>query len=224
MSKYYWYHWRELEVFEYACRWYPCCEIINEQEHFIDRTIEVFQLPSGYEDKLLLYRRRCIDVWEKNPNGGRYDLAKADYGAYNWMRRYDKEWYLNNSPQIKKPKCGANNYKDWVKIDNELESMVYDAVLYIKNLVGNPERITKTSIGRYMKQKNMVEKNYKLLPRTMCKIEQYEESISDYRLRRIEWAKRELEKEGKPATSWRILRRAGIRSEAQNKFRQLLTS
>lgn len=56
----------------------------------------------------------------------------------------------------------------------------------------------------------------------IIKIEQYVESTNNYRLRRIEWAKIELEKEGKSASPNIILRKAGIRTEVRNKFRQLL--
>ncbi|MHB8130814.1 MAG: TniQ family protein [Mobilitalea sp.] len=198
-------------------------KIINEQEQFIDRTIKVFQQPNGYEDKLGIYRRRCLDVWEKNPNGSRYDLEKADQYTYNWIRKYDKEWYLNNAPQIIRVYGGAINFKDWVKIDNELESMVDDAVCHIKNLVGKPEKITKTNIGRYMQQKYKLAKNYKLLPRTMYKIDQYVESTSDYQLRKIEWAKSELEKEGKTTIPYLIFRKAAIHTVYQNKFKDLFT-
>lgn len=194
---------------------------INEQERSIDRAKKVFQPPIRYENKLLLYRKRWLDVYEKYPNGSRSDFKKADSGAAVWLRKYDNEWYLNNSPQIKLHKV-TPVLNDWVKIDNELKSMVEDAVIYIKNLVGKPERITKGNIGRYMQQKNMILENYKLLPCTMYKIKQYVESADDFRLRRIEWAKRELEKEGKPVTPYIILRKAGINRE-YNKFRQLLT-
>lgn len=197
-------------------------KIINEQEQFIDRTKEVFQQPIGYEGKLVLYRMRWLDVWEKNPNGSRSDLARNDIAAYHWLRRYDYEWFLHNLPQVK------NAYgivvKDWVKIDNELESMVDDVVYYIKNLVGKPERITKTNIVRYMRQKRMVERNYRMLPRTMYKIEQYLESTRDFQLRRIEWVKSVLIKEGKPVTPWIILRNAGIAGSDWKEIRQLFNS
>jgi hypothetical protein len=196
--------------------------IINQQEQFIDRTKNVFQPPKGYEDKLEVYRRRWIDAWDKNPNGSRSDLGKADHGAMKWLKKYDNEWYLNNSPQIKKFE-GTIVFKDWDKIDNELESMVDDAVYRIKSLTGKPERITKINIVRYMGQKYLHDK-YKLIPRTVNKIKQNVESTSDYQLRRIEWAKSELEKEGKPAIPWIILSKAGISYEYRNKCRQLLNS
>lgn len=198
-------------------------KVLSEQKPFIDRKKKVFQPPDGYEAKLVQYRRRWINAWKRNPNGCRFDLVKADRPAYTWLRRHDNEWMLNNSPHTKKPQ-GTITCKDWVKVDNELEGTIIDAVNYIKKLGGKPERITKTNICRYMKQRYTIEKNYKLLPSTMHKIEQYIESTSEYRLRKIEWAKIELENEGKPAIPWLILRKAGIRDKDWSMFRDLFTS
>jgi hypothetical protein len=63
-----------------------------------------------------------------------------------------------------------------------------------------------------MQQKYKIANNYKLLPRTMYKIDQYVESTSDYQLRKIEWAKSELIKEGKATISYLIFRKAGIQT------------
>jgi hypothetical protein len=48
--------------------------------------------------------------------------------------------------------------------------------------------------------------------------------IYDYRLRKIEWAKSELEREGKIAIPHIVLQKSGIRPQDWNKFRHLLTS
>jgi hypothetical protein len=57
----------------------------------------------------------------------------------------------------------------------------------------------------------------------MYKIEQCIESTYDYQLRKIVWAKSELEKEGKPSVPWIVLRKAGITRD-MNKFRHLFIS
>jgi hypothetical protein len=166
---------------------------------------------------LVLYRKRWIDAWDNNPKGCRFDLVKADRAAYTWLRRHDNEWMINNSPKTMKPQ-GTITCKNWTKIDNELESIVNDAVSNIKNISGKPERLTKANISRYMGQRNMIDSNYKLLPKTMKKIEGYIECTYNFRLRKIDWAIGELEKEGKPYTPWLILRKAGIRDEDWYKF------
>ncbi|MBE5967939.1 MAG: hypothetical protein E7255_13410 [Lachnospiraceae bacterium] len=192
-------------------------KLIDEQEQFIERGKEQFSTPNGYEEKLVQYRKRWIDVWDKNPKGCRFDLVRADRPAYTWLRRHDNEWMISNSPKTMKPP-GTITCKDWMEVDNELESMVNDAVSNIKNIAGKPERLTKANISRYMGQKNMIDSNYKLLPKTMKKIEGYIESTYNYRLRKIDWAICELENEGKPYTPWMILRKAGIRDEDWYKF------
>lgn len=195
-------------------------KLINEQKQFIERRKDLFGPPNGYEEKLIHYHKRWFDAWEKNPNGCRFDLVKADRPAYTWLRRHDNEWMINNSPQIKKPQ-GTIVKKNWDELDCTLEGMVYETVNYIKNLAGKPERITKANISRYMRHKNTIERKYKLLPKTMNKMEQYIESTYDYRLRKIEWAKNEFDKEGKYAIPWMILRKAGIRDKDWDKFRDL---
>ncbi|WFR57138.1 TnsD family Tn7-like transposition protein [Anaerocolumna sp. AGMB13025] len=197
--------------------------LLNEQEKFIDKKKEEYNPPNGYEEKLVQYRKRWLDAWNKNPCGCRSDLKKSDSSAYTWLIRHDHEWLLNHLPQIKKPKV-RTKVKDWIKIDNELESLVEKAVYKIKNSGGKPERITIANIRRYIRPKVLLQRNYKLLPKTMYKIGQYVETIYDYRLRKIEWAKSELEKEGKSATPHIVLQKSGIRPDDWNKFRQLLTS
>jgi hypothetical protein len=196
-------------------------KIVNEQKQFTSRTKKTIQPPDGYEEKLELYRERWHDVMEKNPDKSRKYLSNANRTIYRWLMKYDREWFLNNLPQIQKSK---KTLKDWAKIDNELESMVDDAVYHIKNLENIPERITIASIIRHMQQKKLINVKYKLLPCTLYKINQYVENISDYRLRKIEWAKSELEKEGRSVAPWIILQKACIRTKDWNKFRHLLTS
>lgn len=58
----------------------------------------------------------------------------------------------------------------------------------------------------------------------MYKIEQYVESTYDYRLRKIEWTKSEIEKEGKPSAPWKVLEKASIDYKEWNNFMCLITS
>lgn len=198
-------------------------KLINEQEQFIERGKEQFNPPDGYEEKLVKYRNRWLDVWQKNPNGCRHDLVKADHPAYTWLRRHDNEWMIDNSPKKMKPQ-GAVITKKWDEVDSKLEGLVYDAVSYIKNIKGKPERITKANISRYMRQENMIERNFKRLPNTMYKINQYVESTYNFRIRKIEWAINAIENEGKPAIPWLVLKKAGIRDKDWNKFNDLFAS
>jgi hypothetical protein len=197
-------------------------KLVNEQTQFINRNKELFNPPNGYENKLVLYRKRWLDSWEMNPSGCRFDIVKADRPAYTWLRRHDNKWLINNSPQRTKPQ-GIIINKKWDEVDCELERVVYDVVSFIKSIKGKPERITKANIGRYMRQKNVIERNYKLLPKTMHKIEENIENTYDYRIRKIEWAKNEFENEGKPVIPWMVLKKAGIRDKDWNRFYHLFT-
>ncbi|MBE5967940.1 MAG: hypothetical protein E7255_13415 [Lachnospiraceae bacterium] len=196
--------------------------IINEQEPFIDRKKETYRTPIEYEKKLVLYRRRWLDAWNRNPNSCRHDLIKSDKAAYTWLYRYDNEWLLNNSPQLKKPN-GRIATIDWTQIDQEFESMVDDAVYHIMNLAGKPVRVNRSSISHYLQKSDYIAANYKKLPNTIHKIEQYTESLDNYLLRKIEWVRSELEKEGKPATPYIILNKAGISYKDFKEFRHLIT-
>lgn len=198
-------------------------KMINEQQQFIDRGKEAFQPPIRFEEKLVQYRNRWLEAREKQPNCCRFDLVKADHPAYTWLRRHDNEWMINNSPPAKKPH-GTIIFKDWDKIDKQLEVMVQDAVIHIKDIKGKPERITKANILRHMEQENIIERNYKLLPCTINTIEQYIESTYDYQIRKIDWAIDELKREENPAIPWLTLRKAGIRDKDWYKFRHLFTS
>jgi hypothetical protein len=198
--------------------------LVCEQEQFVDRKKKEYRPPYGYEEKLVKYRKRWLNILMQNPNSCRYDLYKADRATCTWLRRHDYEWMLNNTPSLKGHKGGVTVFDYWDKIDNELENMVDDAIYQIKNLVGKPMRATKTNIGRYIGKEYLIDRKYKFLPRTMNKIEQYAEKSYDYQLRKIEWAKSELIKEGSPATLWITLRKAGINDKYANEYRYLFSS
>jgi len=197
--------------------------LILKQEKFVNNEKTVFQPPIYFEEKLIHYRERWLDAWEKNPNGHRIDLVKSDRPAYTWLRRHDNDWMQGNSPQKTKPQ-GTTIYKEWASIDSELLGLVEVVVNQIKNTKGKPERITKASICRHMQRKCIIERNAKSLPMTMNKINASIESTYDYRLRKIEWAKYEFDKERKPAIPWIILKKAGIRDEDWYQFMDQFTS
>lgn len=56
----------------------------------------------------------------------------------------------------------------------------------------------------------MLEKHLDKMPETRAFLEQVIESEEQYRIRKIEWAIRELEKKEEEIQKWKVLRMAGI--------------
>jgi hypothetical protein len=57
------------------------------------------------------------------------------------------------------------------------------------------------------------------MPKTKSYFESVKETVEDFHLRRIEWAIREIERDGLDLQWWRIVRKAGIRGETAEELR-----
>jgi len=68
-------------------------------------------------------------------------------------------------------------------------------------------------IGAIAGVRPLLEKHLDHLPKTKKYLDQTVESEEQYRWRKIQWAIKELEREGKPVQEWSVLRKAGIRKE-----------
>ena len=77
-------------------------------------------------------------------------------------------------------------------------ALVQTEVTRILTSDGKPERISISRIGK----------------RIEYFLESVGESVEDFQIRRIKWAIQEIEREGLDLQWWRIVRKAGIRKEA----------
>jgi len=159
----------------------------------------------------LYYRNEWGQLIEEFSKKTKTELRSMDKGLYIWLYRNDRKWLNENSPKINK-KNETNNRVNWVKRDDEILIKVKDAVENMSPSQGKPERITISSIGKKIGMLALIEKHLDKMIKTNKFIEEKIEGIEEFQLRRIIWATNELEVEGKEVVKWRVLRKAGIKS------------
>jgi len=129
------------------------------------------------------------------------------------MRPYIKRLRLNQNSPDKKATNAVNSRVNWGQRDNEILSQVKEIVDKMLNSDGKPERITVSLVGSRLGIRGLLEKHLGKLPKTKAYLDSVKETNHDFRLRRIHWAVKELEKEGEELQLWKIMRKAGIREE-----------
>ncbi|MFT8347327.1 TnsD family transposase [Clostridium saccharoperbutylacetonicum] len=164
------------------------------------------------EDIRFQYRSRWIELLNNNPNKSKTEIRNLDKSLFIWLYRNDREWLNNNSPTVQK-RININRRVNWNKRDSEILKEVQKAVSSILKSTGKPERITVSSIGKKIDRLSLLEKHLDKMLQTKEFLHEYLESIEDFRVRRVRWAIKELERDGEELIEWRILRKAGIREE-----------
>ncbi|WP_228006645.1 TnsD family Tn7-like transposition protein [Brevibacillus borstelensis] len=91
--------------------------------------------------------------------------------------------------------------------------LVESAVSEILNSNTKPQKITSGRIGLMIGKKALLEKHLDKLPNTNAWLQNVLESDGQFRIRKIKWAIKELEKEEQELSVWRVLRKATVRTE-----------
>lgn len=167
------------------------------------------------------YRQKWNELRKQYPEMGKTQLRQIDKALFAWLYRNDREWLNQNSPD-KKAINAVNSRVDWNQRDNEILSQVKGIVDKMLNSDGKPERITISLIGSKLGIRGLLEKHLDKLPKTKAYLDSVKETNHDFRLRRIRWAVKELEKEGEELQLWKIMRRAGVREEYVTELEDIL--
>ena len=163
------------------------------------------------------YREKWKELRKQYPEMGKTQLRQIDNALFAWLYRNDREWLNQNSPD-RKATNAVNSRVNWNQRDNKILSQVKGIVDKMMNSDEKPERITISLIGNKLGIRGLLEKHIDKLPKTKAYLDSVKETNRDFRLRRIYWAVRELEKEGVELQLWKIMRKAGIREEYQAKL------
>jgi len=167
------------------------------------------------------YREKWNELRKQYPEMGKTQLRQVDKALFAWLYRNDREWLNQNSPDRKMVNA-ANKRVDWNQRDNEIFSQIKGIVDKMLNSDAKPERITIGSIGSKLGIRGLLEKHLDKLPKTKAYLDSIKETNHDFRLRRIRWAVKELEKEGEKLQMWKIMRKAGIREENRTELKEVV--
>ncbi|WP_320173982.1 TnsD family Tn7-like transposition protein [Maridesulfovibrio sp.] len=140
--------------------------------------------------------------------------ARSSGGAaiYAWLYRNDRAWLMKINGQLRRSSRSENKRVDWGKRDQNVLSKLQHIQQRATADLEGPRR----SRNWYLDQlgaKATVETNLYKLPLTVKFFEKYCESVSDYQIRRIAVAIRQLDVDCEPKRRWKILRLAGLSDE-----------
>jgi hypothetical protein len=161
------------------------------------------------------YRNKWLKVVKNNPGLTRNELMKAEIFLYLWLRRNDEEWVEKHLPPVNKiPK---NTIRlDWKKIDEDLSKKIETVCQEIYKLNKFPVRVSITEIIRRIGYKKWIDKRENKLLLTDEVLNKNLESLEDYMIRKLLWAKEEYIEEKITRTLAQLKVRAVIRNKTSN--------
>lgn len=177
-------------------------KLLNMQSSQISRQV---QPKIGRIEK---YRVKLIDLIRSNPDKSRSELRSMAEAEYYYLSVNDCEWLERHLPKPKLRKqyrCRIN----WFRRDEELSEQVPFVVKRIKESPGKPQRISITSIGKFIGKLNMI-RNLDKLPNTKKILDEFVESKEDFGIRCVLYAAQKLKRQGEKLTKSKIMREAGF--------------
>jgi hypothetical protein len=169
-------------------------------------------------DSRQIYRKKCVETLENNPNANRNKLIKLANFEYLWLMREDSEWMEKHLPsRMKVPRKKA--FFDWKKIDSEVSAKVEKVCREILNL-RNPTGISITEIIKRTGCKTWLEKRNLKLSVTTKVIEENLETLETFMLKKIDLAKNKFIEEKKlPTLNQFRIRAVVINSTSENSLK-----
>lgn len=160
----------------------------------------------------ILYRDKWLKLKSLYPDKSKTELRYLNQPLYTWLYKHDREWLNQNSPE-RPVKKNNNNRVNWKERDKEILQKVQATVHALLNSEEKPKRISIGLIGNILGIRTVLEKHLNRLPKTKGYLDSVKESDADYRIRRVQWAYKELQRKGESLQVWKIHRKAGIRKE-----------
>ncbi|MDD4926689.1 MAG: TnsD family Tn7-like transposition protein [Methylotenera sp.] len=110
---------------------------------------------------------------------------------------------------------------DWAAIDSEYKSKISESAALIKQIMP-PMRVTLAEIERWACQRGWLGKRLRKLPKSKRMLKRVVETTENFQMRRIVWAKNQLEQSGLSVDGWRIARIAGLKPKSYELITQYL--
>ena len=190
--------------------------MFNSPEVEIKKRIQKRHIPSL---NIKEQREKWLKIIEHNPGYNRKELKSQGVNLYNWIVKYDREWY-----EIVTPKNSRNtirlNTRLYDRTDEELLEIVKVAVHNLRFSTKKPTRITELAI----KREAGITSNLKnpLFKRTYYYIQENVEDLKDFRRRKIKWAIREMIDAGMELSPYKIECKVGFGSRYYKEIRPLV--
>lgn len=163
-------------------------------------------------------KEEWLNLLKENPDLPRCELKKIGKGLYSYIHKYDRDWYEKITPRVSRKPKELPLYNE--KEDEECLTLVRQAVESIYNKSGRPVRVTETSIRREIGFSRRILNESLIL--TNNYIKENTETLEKFRIRKIRWAIRELEKDVGSITRYKIQIKAGFGGNCEDEVKKLV--
>jgi len=159
------------------------------------------------------YKKHIIEYINNNPNANRSNVYSNLMKEYTWLYRYDRQFLESILPKaINRKQCLRKNINriNWEEKDAKLLNCIYDILQDIKQykVIDRP----RLTISYFSKKVNYpLIKCLDKIPRTKKLVEENQETIRDYHIKRVDFAIELLNCENKVLKKSKILKYANLR-------------
>lgn len=157
-------------------------------------------------------REMWLQLFNDNPGVSKTGLRKQNKALYAWLYRNDRDWLNESSPYLRKVQTQYCKI-DWKARDTEVLQQIKTTIAEMLDSDKRPERISISRIGKKIGSLALIEKHLIRMPEAQVYMNSHVETLEQFRIRRIKWAAKELNSAGEELKEWKIIRKAGIRSE-----------
>jgi hypothetical protein len=155
------------------------------------------------------YKRRWLKIVKKV--GTKVGRAKNKGGAtYAWLYRHQRKWLIKINEHFKRPSNYKNNRVNWAVRDRSL-------VRYLVSIRNKSEfdillpRQSKKWFIQQLPHAGSIENGLSKLPLTSAFLQKYQETVSEYQIRRF--TREFINPENKFLPFWALHRKAGLSEE-----------
>jgi len=172
--------------------------------------------------KIEEYKNEVLATIESNKFLGKLKIKALIPNEYRYICKKDKEWIDSVLPAYDTAKYNKKDNKvNWsardeiyLKLVEEKYKELYSRIPY--------QRVTKSAIGTELGIRNMLYNNADKLPKTIQFIQNKQESVEQFRIRRCNRIIKSFREDEKPMQLWKVQRIAGIDSSDFNSIRSKL--
>ncbi len=163
-------------------------------------------------DKLETYRSEWLCARSKYPSVGRTFLQNKFRRIHSWLYINDREWLIEHLPPCQQKET-ASSFVNWENRDAQLAEAVKASAQRLRNISSYPVRITKTAIANELEQPNLAKGTLDKLPLTAMAVAEEVETLEEFAIRRIWWARDYYHQENVHPKLWQLKKLAGLSSE-----------
>lgn len=132
------------------------------------------------ERKTKKYKDTWLEIRKNNPTLNRNQLNSLNRAAYAWLRKYEPNWIEANSPESIKGKSSRR-----INIDTEnIIKQIKDLYFSWEDFESSTGKLRRRTLN-LLKTQVKIPTNYKKYPKICNAIDEYQESITDFRKRKI---------------------------------------